>query len=149
MQLLRFIRHTKRCNTMVEDKDFFGIFKLKNLRGKQNRFRLARFIILVGFIVVAIVVLSVFIPRAGISVEVIQRAEVIGTMQLLSVRVSNNNFETLQNATVQFGENGRIQPIGNIGPFNSIMITPDKEEFDFDSVIVEGNNNTTRYVHFR
>ena len=114
---------------MVEDnKDYLGIFKLKNLRGKQNRFRLGRFIILVGFIVVAIVVLSVFIPRAGISVEVIQRSEVIGTMEILSVRVSNNNFETLQNATVQFGENGRIQPIGNMAPFTSVMITPDQQD---------------------
>jgi hypothetical protein len=134
---------------MVEDKDFFGIFKPKNLRGKQNRFRLGRFIILIGFIIVAIVVLSVFIPRAGISVEVVQRSEVIGTMDLLSVRVSNNNFETLQNATVQFGENGRIQPIGNMGPFTSVMITPDREDWNFDTVIVEGNNGSVKYVHTR
>jgi hypothetical protein len=134
---------------MVQDKGFFDIFKLRNLRGKQNRFRLARFIILVGFIVVAIVVLSVFIPRAGINVEVIQRSEVIGTMDLLSVRVSNNNFETLQNVTVQFGEAGRIQPVGNLAPFNSVMITPDREDWDFDKVIVEGNNGSVRYVHNR
>jgi hypothetical protein len=134
---------------MVQDKDFFAIFKLKNLRGKQNRFRLARFIILVGFIIVAIVVLSVFIPRAGISVEVVQRAEVIGTMDLLSVRVSNNNFETLQNATVQFGESGRIQPVGNMGPFSSVMITPDREDWNFDRVIVQGNNGSVKYVHLR
>ena len=134
---------------MVEDKDYFGIFKLKNLRGKQNRFRLGRFIILVGFIIVAIVVLSVFIPRAGISVEVVQRSEVIGTMDLLSVRVSNNNFETLQNATVQFGEAGRKLLIGNMGPFSSVMITPDREDWNFDRVIVEGNNGSMRYVHTR
>lgn len=134
---------------MVEDKDYFGIFKLKNLRGKQNRFRLGRFIILVGFIIVAIVVLSVFIPRAGISVEVVQRSEVIGTMDLLSVRVSNNNFETLQNATVQFGEAGRKLLIGNMGPFSSVMITPDREDWNFDRVIVEGNNGSIRYVHTR
>lgn len=134
---------------MVQDKDIFGIFKLRNLRGKQNRFRLARFIIIVGFVIVAIVVLSVFIPRAGISVEVIQRAEVIGTMELLSVRVSNNNFETLQNVTVQFGENGNIQPIGNMGPFSSIMITPDRQDWNFDQVIVEGNNGAAKHVHFR
>lgn len=134
---------------MVQDNGFFDIFKIRNLRGKHNRFRLARFIILVGFIVVAIVVLSVFIPRAGINVEVIQRSEVIGTMDLISVRVSNNNFETLQNATVRFGEAGRIQPVGNLGPFNSVMITPDREDWDFDKVIVEGNNGSARYVHTR
>jgi hypothetical protein len=134
---------------MVQDKGFLDIFKLRNLRGKQNRFRLARFIILVGFIVVSIVVLSVFIPRAGISVEVIQRSEVIGTMDLLSVRVSNNNFETLQNVTIQFGEVGRIQPVGNMGPFSSVMITPDSEDWDFDKVIVEGNNGSVKYVHNR
>jgi hypothetical protein len=134
---------------MVEDKDFFGIFKLRNLRGKQNRFRLAKFIIMIGFIIVGIVVLSVFIPRAGISVEIIQRAEVIGTMELLSVRVSNNNFETLQNVTVQFGENGNIQPVGNMGPFSSIMITPDREDWNFDKVIVEGNNGAARHVQTR
>ncbi|VFJ12600.1 hypothetical protein [Candidatus Nitrosocosmicus franklandus] len=114
------------------------------MRGKQNRLRLARFVILVGFIVVALVVLSVFIPRAGISVEVVQRAEVIGTMKLLSVRVSNNNFETLQNITIQFGDNGEIQSIGNMGPFSSVMITPDREDRNFDKAIVEGNNSIIR-----
>ncbi|MDQ4073704.1 MAG: hypothetical protein M3162_05290 [Thermoproteota archaeon] len=134
---------------MVQDKDIFGIFRLRNLRGKQNRLRLAKFIIIVGFIIVAIVFFSVFIPRAGISVEVVQRAEVIGTMELISVRVSNNNFETLQNVTVQFGENGSIQPVGNMGPFSSIMITPERQDWNFDKIIVEGNNGATRHVQPR
>ncbi len=60
-----------------------GIFdglRLSSLRGKQNRFRLAKFIIFIGFIVVGIIFFSVFTPRAGINVEIIDRMEVVRTM---------------------------------------------------------------------
>ena len=46
--------------------------------------------IIVGFIIVAVVVLSVFIPRSGLNVEIIERSEVMGTMQTVSVRISIN-----------------------------------------------------------
>lgn len=134
---------------MVNKEGFFDNFKPKNLRGKQNRFRLARFIIFIGFIIVGIVFFSVFIPRAGLSVEVIERSAVIGTMELISVKVSNNNFATLDNVTIQFGESGRIQPIGSMGPFASVMITPDTDNLNFDIIVVRTNNGTTEIVKSR
>ena len=99
---------------MTKKSSFFDNFRLSNLRGKKNRFRLARFIIFIGFIIVGIVVLSVFIPRAGINVEFIDRSAVMGTMELSSIRISNNNIEPLHNVTIQFGESGGIQPIGTV-----------------------------------
>jgi hypothetical protein len=47
-------------------------------------------VIIVGFIIVAVVVLSIFIPRSGLNVEIIERSEVMGTMQTVSVRISIN-----------------------------------------------------------
>ena len=134
---------------MAKKYGIFEGFRLSNLRGKQNRYRLAKFIILIGFIVVGIVFFSVFIPRAGINVEIINRSEVVGTMEIVSVKVSNNNFATLNDVTIQFGENGRIQPIGNMGPFASVMITPDDGDLSFDKVILQANNGTTEYIKLR
>src|ERR671912_609772 len=72
----------------------------------------------------AVIVLSVFIPRSGLNVEIIERSEVMGTMQTVSVKISNNNFGSLSNVEVQFGDQGQVQPIGDMGPFSSVMITP-------------------------
>jgi hypothetical protein len=76
----------------------------------------------VGFVIIAMVFLSVFIPRYGLNTEIIQRSEAVGTIQTVSIKLSNNNFETINDVTVQFGEKGRIQNIGNMGPFSSVMI---------------------------
>jgi hypothetical protein len=57
-----------------------------------------------GFIIVAVVVLSVFIPRSGLNVEIIKRSEVMGTMQTVGVKISNNNFDSLSNVEEQFGD---------------------------------------------
>lgn len=70
-------------------------------------------------------------------------------MELLSIRASNNNFETLQNVTIHVDDNGGKQSIDNMGPFSSVMITPNREDRNFDKVIVEGNNGTITYVHTR
>ncbi len=134
---------------MVQKKGFFEGFRPRNLRGSQNRLRLARFIIFIGFVIVGIVFLSVFIPRAGLNVEIIERKEVVGTMELISIRVSNNNFETLNDVTIQFGDNGKIQPVGTMGPFSSIMITPDNRDLNFDKIIVKWNNGAMQYIKSR
>jgi hypothetical protein len=63
--------------------------------------------------------------------------------------VSNNNFENINDVTVQFGEKGRIQNIGNMGPFSSVMITPEARDMNFDKVIVKANNGKMESVKFR
>lgn len=61
---------------------------------KRNYVKIAKYALVAGFVIVAVVVLSVYIPRSGLYVEIIERSEVMGTMQTVSVRVSNNNFDT-------------------------------------------------------
>ena len=119
------------------------------IAGKWTRIRVAKLAIKLGFVMVAIVFLSVFIPRYGLNTEIIQRSEGVGTIQTISIKVSNNNFETINNVTVQFGDKGRIQHIGNMGQFSSIMITPDSQDMNFDKVIVKANNRKMESVKFR
>lgn len=116
----------------------------------RNYIRIAKYAMFVGFVIVAVVVLSVFIPRSGLNVEIIERNEVMGTMQTVSVRISNNNFGTLDNVEVQFGDQGQVQSIGNMGPFSSVMLTPpDANNLNFDKVIVTANNGEVQTIKSR
>jgi hypothetical protein len=121
----------------------------RRIPGKWNRIRTAKLAIKVGFVIVAIVFLSVFIPRYGLNAEIIQRSEGVGTIQTISIKLSNNNFETINDVTVQFGEKGRIQHIGNMGPFSSVMITPESHDMNFDKIILKANNGKMESVKFR
>src|SRR5919197_6580355 len=121
----------------------------RRIPGKWNRIRIAKLAIKVGFVIVAIVFLSVFIPRYGLNTEIIQRSEGVGTIQTISIKVSNNNFETLNDVTVQFDEKGRIQNIGSMGPFSSVMITPEVRDMNFDKIIVKANNGKMESIKFR
>jgi hypothetical protein len=114
---------------------------------KKNYIRIVKYAITVGFIIVGVVVLSVFIPRSGLNVEVIERSEVMGTMQTVSVKISNNNFGSLSNVEVQFDDQEAVQPIGDMGPFSSVMITP--PDMNFDSIIVNANNGEVEVIKSR
>jgi hypothetical protein len=117
---------------------------------RRNYVRIAKYVIFAGFVIVAVVVLSVFIPRSGLNAEIIQRSEVMGTMQTVSVKISNNNFGTLNDVKVQFGDQGQVQSIGNMGPFSSVMITPpDANSLNFDKVIVTANNGEVETIKSR
>jgi hypothetical protein len=116
---------------------------------RWNRIRITKLAIRVGLIIVAVVFLSVFIPRYGLNIEIIQRSEAAGAIQTISVKISNNNFESLNNVIVQFGEKGRIQQIGNMGPFSSVMITPEPQDMNFDKIIVKADNGKIQSVKFR
>ena len=112
--------------------------------------RIIKYIIVAGFITVGVVVLSVFIPRSGLNVEIVERSEVMGTMQTVSVKISNNNFDTLNNVSVQFGHRGQIQQIGNMGPFASVMITPPgNTELNFTMVTVTANEGKIQVIKSR
>jgi hypothetical protein len=108
-----------------------------------------KYIILGGFVVVAIVVLSVFIPRAGLSVEILERSEAMHSVKTISVKVNNNNPQEIKDVIVQFGENGKKHTFGNIGPFGAIFITPDPDELNFDKVIVSANGGSIQTVKLR
>lgn len=118
-------------------------------RSRRNYAKIAKFVILGGFIVVGIIVLFVFITRSGLNIEIREQNEAMGTIQTISVRISNNKFDTLNDVTVQFGDNGKILSVGTIGPFSSIMITPDPKDLNFEKVIVKGNGGKAEAVKFR
>lgn len=117
-------------------------------RGKKTRdwIRIARYAIYGGFAIVAIVILLVFIPRAGLSVEIFESGETLNT---ISIKINNNNPQEIHNITVQFDEDkGKKQFYNSIGPFSSIFVTPDKEDLDFQKIIVTADNGklqTTKY----
>ena len=98
-----------------------------------------KYIMYGGFVIVAIVVLSVFIPRAGLTIEIIERNEAMHSVKTISVKVNNNSLQEIKDVMVQFGENGKLHSFGNIGPFSAIVITPDNDELNFDRVTVSAN----------
>lgn len=112
---------------------------------KRNILKLIRRIILVGFAVVAAVVLFVYFSTAGLNIEIIQRG---GPVETISVKLSNNNFNSINNVTVQF-DNDQIQTLGNMGPFASIFVTPDGGDSDFKKVVVKANNGQIEVVKNR
>ncbi|MGE5660790.1 MAG: hypothetical protein ACM3X1_00930 [Ignavibacteriales bacterium] len=117
---------------------------------KRNYIRIIKYVIIAGFVIVAVVVLSVYISRSGLNVEIVERSEVMGTMQTVSVRVSNNNFDTLNDVSVQFGDGGQIQQIGDMGPFSSVMITPpESTELNFTKVTVTANEGEIQVTKSR
>src|ERR671931_1773515 len=147
------MREFQRMGRWDDDRfSGFGVRRggsARRISGKWNRIRIAKLAIKLGFIIVAIVFLSVFIPRYGLNTEIIQRSEGAGAIQTISIKVSNNNFENINDVTVQFGEKGRIQNIGNMGPFSSVMITPEARDMNFDKIIVKANNGKMQSIKFR
>jgi hypothetical protein len=97
-------------------------------------------------VVVALVVLSVFLPRVGVSIEIIERGGLIGSV---TAKISNNNFDSLNNVVVQFGEEGIPQNLGNIGPFASVFSSPNPSELEFDRIILTANDGEVRVVKYR
>ena len=116
---------------------------------KTNRIRIAKKLIMIGIVIVTVVLLTVFISRAGLFIEIIQRDEGMGTMQTITVRLSNNNFNSISDVRLQFGEGGQVQTIGNMGPFSSVTITPPTEDMDFENIIVRANNGQVQVVKSR
>jgi hypothetical protein len=122
-------------------------FQENGLRGKvrRNYIKIAKVGIIVGFVVVALVVFSVFLPRAGVSIEIIERG---GLISSITAKISNNNFDSLNDVVVQFGENGIPQSLGNIGPFASVFSSPNPNELEFDRIILTANDGDVRVVKY-
>ena len=108
--------------------------------------RIARYAIYGGFAIVAIVVLLVFIPRAGLTVEIMETGEAISTV---NIKINNNNLQEIHDVTVVFDDNKEKKQVFNsIGPFSSIFVTPDKDNLNFKKIIVTADNGklqTTKY----
>jgi hypothetical protein len=123
-------------------------FQEDSLRGKvrRNYIKIAKVGIIVGFVVVALVVLSVFIPRVGVNIEIIERG---GLIDSITAKISNNNLDSLNDVVVQFGENGIPQNLGNIGPFASVFSSPNPSELEFDRIILTANDGEVRVVKYR
>ena len=122
-------------------------FQENGLRGKvrRNYIKIAKVGIIVGFVVVALVVFSVFLPRAGVSIEIIERG---GLISSVTAKIINNNFDSLNDVVVQFGENGIPQSLGNIGPFASVFSSPNPNELEFDRIILTANDGDVRVVKY-
>lgn len=117
--------------------------------GRTNRIRTTKRLIMIGLVIVAAIVLTIFLSRGGLYIDIIQREEGMGTLQTITVRLSNNNFNSLDDVTVQFGEDGKVQAIGDMGAFSSVTITPTPEDMDFENIIVGANNGQVQVVKSR
>jgi hypothetical protein len=117
--------------------------------GRTNRIKNTKRLIIIGLVIVAAVVLTISLSRGGIYIDIIQREEGMGTLQTLTVRISNNNINSLNDVTVKFGEDGKVQPIGDMGAFSSVTITPPPEDMDFENIIVRANNGQIQVVKSR
>jgi hypothetical protein len=117
----------------------------KKSRKGKNLPKLIKKIIYIGFIIVAVVILAVFIPRAGLNVELLQRG---GEIETISTKINNNNFFPIHNVTVQF-DNGRIQNIGDLGPFGSAMISPESENINFKKITIKANDGQMESIKNR
>jgi hypothetical protein len=117
--------------------------------GRANRVRTTKRLLIIGLVVVVAIVLSIILSRGGIYIDIIEREEGMGTLQTLTVRISNNNFNSLNDVTVQFGEDGKVQTIGDLGAFSSVTITPPPEDMDFENIIVRANNGQIQVIKSR
>lgn len=114
-------------------------------RKKRNWYRLIKRVIFIGFAVVAAVVLYIYFTTSGLNAEVIQRG---GPVETISIKLSNNNFYSISNVTVQF-DTGQVQKLGNMGPFASVFITPDGGNSNFKQLLVKANDGQIEYIKNR
>jgi hypothetical protein len=118
-------------------------------KGKKKRdwIRIARYAIYGGFAIVAIVVLLVFIPRAGLTVEINETGEALST---ISIKINNNNPQEIHDVTITFDDNtGKKQVYNSMGPFSSIFVTPEKDDLDFQKIIVTADNGKLQTIKYR
>jgi hypothetical protein len=107
----------------------------------------AKYAIYGGFAIIAIVVLFVFIPRAGLTVEIMESGEALST---ISIKINNNNPQEIHNVTVMFdNDTNRKQIYKSMSPFSSIFVTPEKEDLDFQKIVVRANDGRLHTIKSR
>ncbi len=131
----------------------YNVGRWDNDAGRSSPLRLnkkkIKYIMLGGIAVVAIIVLSVFIPRAGLNVEIIERNEAMNSVKTISIKLNNNSPQEIKDVLVQFGNTGKLHSFGNLGPFSGIFITPDPDEMNFDRVAVSANGGNIKAIKYR
>jgi hypothetical protein len=131
----------------------YNVGRWDNDAGRSSPLRLnkkkIKYIMLGGIAVVAIIVLSVFIPRAGLNVEIIERNEAMNSVKTISIKLNNNSPQEIKDVLVQFGNTGKLHSFGNLGPFSGIFITPDPDELNFDRVAVSANGGNIKTIKYR
>lgn len=126
------------------DDDWHSDRKVKK---KRDWIRIARYAIYGGFAIVAIVVLFVFIPRAGLTVEMFETGEDLST---ISIKINNNNPHEIHDVTIVFDNNtGKKQIYNSMAPFTSIFVTPEKEDLDFQKLTVTADNGKLQTIKYR
>jgi hypothetical protein len=126
------------------DDDWHSDRKVKK---KRDWIRIARYAIYGGFAIVAIVVLFVFIPRAGLTVEMFETGEDLST---ISIKINNNNPHEIHDVTIVFDNNTAKKQIYNsMAPFTSIFVTPEKEDLDFQKLTVTADNGKLQTIKYR
>jgi hypothetical protein len=126
------------------DDDWHSDRKVKK---KRDWIRIARYAIYGGFAIVAIVVLFVFIPRAGLTVEMFETGEDLST---ISIKINNNNPHEIHDVTIVFDNNTAKKQIYNsMAPFSSIFVTPEKEDLDFQKITVTADNGKLQTIKYR
>ena len=132
---------------------YYNVGRWDNDSGRTSPLRLnkkkIKYIMLGGIVVVAIVVLSVFIPRAGLNVEIFERNDAMHSVKTISIKVNNNSPQEIKAVMVQFGDKGKLHSFGNLGPFSGIFITPEPDELNFDRVIVSANGGNIKTIKDR
>ncbi|MGI0031031.1 MAG: hypothetical protein ACRD80_05560 [Nitrososphaeraceae archaeon] len=114
---------------------------------KRDWIRIARYAIYGGFAIVAIVVLLVFIPRAGLTAEIFETGEDLST---ISIKINNNNPHEIHDVTIVFDNNtGKKQIYNSMAPFSSIFVTPEKDDLDFQKITVTADNGKLQTIKYR
>lgn len=108
-----------------------------------------RRVIFIGFGVLAVIMIAFFASRAGLHVALHERGEAMGTVQVITAQISNNSFDTLRNVTVQFGDSNPVQSVGDMGPFSSVLVSPEGDDYQFDRVTVTSNYGAVNVVKYR
>ena len=120
-----------------------------NRKAKKTRdwIRIVRYGIYGGFSIVAIVVLLVFIPRAGLTVEIFETGETLST---ISIKINNNNLQEIHDITLVFDDDYKNKQVFNsIAPFSAIFVTPEKDDLNFKKITVTADNGKLHTIKYR
>lgn len=120
-----------------------------NRKGRKSRdwIRIARYGIYGGFAIVAIVVLVVCTPRAGLAVEIFETGETLST---ISIKINNNNLQEIHNITLVFDDDYKNKQVFNsIAPFSAIFVTPEKDDLNFKKITVTADNGKLQTIKYR
>ena len=79
--------------------------------------------------------------------EIMESGEALTT---ISIKINNNNPQEIHNVTVVFdNDTNRKQIYNSMAPFSSIFVTPEKEDLDFQKIIVTAEDGRLQTIKYR